>query len=308
MGVGFRDLLDAALDRTVAPGFSRIGYLARRGAWEALPRLDGRTVAVTGVTGGIGRATAEGLAGLGADLILLVRNTERGEEIAEELGGARVISCDLADLDSVRAAAAQIDTLHVLVNNAGVMPKERAFSPQGFELTFATNVLGTFALTEALLPVLEAGAPSRIITVSSGGMYGQRLDLDAIKGTTGSFNGVTAYAITKRAQVVLTDEWAHRLAGTGVSAYSMHPGWVDTGGLRDSLPGFARLTAPILRTPEQGADTIVWLAAADLPAGADGGFWHDRRERPEHRLPKTREQSGDGARLYDLCRSLTTES
>lgn len=308
LGVSIHDLVDSALDRAIAPGFSRIGYLARRRTWAELPRLDGRTVAITGATGGIGRATAQGLAALGADLVLLVRDTKRGAEVAEECGGARVVECDLADLASVRAAAAQLDTLHVLINNAGVMPAERTRSPDGFELAFATNVLGTFALTEALLPVLRAGAPSRIITVSSGGMYSQPLDLDAMQGTTGDYDGVRAYALTKRAQVVLTDEWAGRLRGTGVTAHSMHPGWVDTGGLQASLPGFARIAGPILRTPEQGADTILWLAAAPEPAETSGGFWHDRRLRPEHRLRKTREQPGDSARLYDLCRTLTTES
>ena len=309
VGVNLRDLADSALDLTIAPGFSRIGYLARHGAWDQLPRLDGRTVAVTGVTGGIGRATADGLAALGADLVLLVRNTKRGDEIAKELGGnARVVECDLADLDSVRAAAAQIDTLHVLVNNAGVLPAERSFSPQGFELTFATNLLGTFALTEALLPVLKAGAPSRIITVSSGGMYSAPLDLEALKGTTGDFDGVRAYALTKRAQVVLTHEWARRLEGTGVTVHSMHPGWVNTGGLQESLPRFSKVAGPILRTPEQGADTIVWLAAAAEPATTSGEFWHDRRVRTEHRVGKTRERPGDPERLYDLCHTLTTES
>lgn len=304
--------IDQALDVLVAPGFSKLGYAVRSRSWAQLPRLDGRTVAITGPTGGIGQAAAEGLAALGATLLLLVRNPEKGERLAGQLtaGGAqvRVIECDLADLASVRSAAAQIDQLHVLVNNAGVMPPERAESADGFELTFATNVLGMFALTEALIPVLQANAPARIITVSSGGMYGRKLDLNAVQGkgvSADDFSGVTAYAHTKRAEVVLSDEWARRLSGTGVTSHSMHPGWVDTPGLQDGLPGFARLTRPILRTPEQGADTIVWLAAAPPSEVTNGGFWHDRRARPEHRMPKTREEPGDAERLYDLCASLT---
>ncbi|MBO9534841.1 MAG: SDR family NAD(P)-dependent oxidoreductase [Solirubrobacteraceae bacterium] len=302
--------IDTALDTLVAPGFSRLGYAVRSRGWADLPRLDGRTVAITGPTGGIGEAAAEGLAALGASLILLVRNPEKGRALAAKLGGSpRVIECDLSDLASVRAAAAQIDELHVLINNAGVMPDAYATSADGFELTFATNVLGMFALTEALLPALKASAPGRIITVSSGGMYGQRLDVEAVQGTakTGEdFSGVRAYARTKRAEVVLSDEWARRLAGTGVSSYSMHPGWVNTPGLQQSLPGFARLTGPVLRTPEQGADTIVWLAAAPEAEVPSGGFWHDRRTRPEHRMRKTHEAPGDAARLYDLCTTLTT--
>lgn len=307
-------LADAAMDATVIPGFSRIGYAARARSWDPLPRLDGRTVAITGATGGIGRAAAEGLAQLGADLVLLVRNTEQGEQLAGRLARAgartaRVVRCDLADLACVRAAAAQIPALDVLINNAGVLPGERTLSPDGFELTFATNVLGTFALTEALLPALREGrVPGRIITVSSGGMYAKRLDLDALQGTSGEFDGVSAYAQTKRAEVVLTDVWAERLCGTGIVAHAMHPGWVDTPGIQDALPGFSRFAGPILRTPEQGADTILWLAAAPEPATTSGGFWHDRRERPKHRLPRTHEAPGDAERLYDLCRTLTTEA
>lgn len=300
-------LIDTTLDVTVAPGFSRIGYAIRSRSWADIPRLDGRTVAVTGATAGLGRATAAGFARLGADVILLVRDRARGAHVAEEIGGARVVECDLADLRSVRAAARQIDTLHVLVNNAGVLPAERTLSRDGFELTFATNVLGMFALTERLLGVLRADAPARIVNVSSGGMYSRRLDLEDLQATRGGFDGVRAYALTKRAEVVLTKEWARRLAGTGVTVHAMHPGWADTPGVQSSLPRFRRVTAPILRTAEQGADTILWLAAADEPAASSGGFWHDRRLRPEHRLPTTRERPGDAERLYEICRSLTAE-
>ena len=195
----------------------------------------------------------------------------------------------------------------MLVNNAGVLPPERTVSADGYELTFATNVLGMFALTEALLPVLTACAPARVINVSSGGMYSSRLDLDELQDPSGEFDGVRAYAQTKRAEVVLTHEWARRLAPTGVTVHAMHPGWADTPGVQSSLPRFRRLTAPILRTPAQGADTILWLATAEEPAAATGGFWHDRRRRPEHRLPTTRERPGDAERLYELCRELTAD-
>ncbi len=301
-------LADATLDLTVAPGFSRIGYELRSRSWSRLPRLDGRTVAVTGATAGLGRAAAAGLAELGADVVLLVRDTARGEQVAAEVGGARVVECDLASLTSVRAAAAQLDVLHVLINNAGVLPAARSASADGHELTFATNVLGMFALTEALLPVLQDHAPARVINVSSGGMYSSRLDLDELQDPSGEFDGVRAYAQTKRAEVVLTKEWARRLDGTGVTVHAMHPGWADTPGVQSSLPRFRRLTAPILRNAAQGADTILWLAAAEEAAAGSGGFWHDRRRRPEHRLPNTRERPGDAARLYDLCRTLTEES
>ena len=113
------------------------------------------------------------------------------------------------------------------------------------------------------------------------------------------------YARTKRAQVILTELWAKRLAGTGVVVHAMHPGWVDTPGVASSLPRFHRLTGPLLRSPEQGADTIVWLGAAAEPGESSGGFWHDRRRRPTHRVPWTRETPEDRERLWRECERLT---
>ena len=113
------------------------------------------------------------------------------------------------------------------------------------------------------------------------------------------------YARTKRAQVILTELWAKRLAGTGVVVHAMHPGWADTPGVASSLPRFHRLTGPLLRSPEQGADTIVWLGAAAEPGESSGGFWHDRRRRPTHRVPWTRETPEDRERLWRECERLT---
>jgi len=314
--VSLFSLLDRVLDATVLPGYSKAGYELRRLAWPERGRIDtdmtGKTVAVSGATGGLGRAAAIGFARLGARVLLIARDRGRGEEAARDIIVAarnpevRVVVCDLADLDSVRAAAAQIDEpLHALVNNAGVLPERRELSVDGFELTFATNVLGTFLLTELLTDVLAESAPSRIITVSSGGMYTRRLDLQDLQATKGDFDGARAYALTKRAEVALTRIWAERLADRGITAHAMHPGWVDTPGLSASLPRFHAVTKPILRSAEQGADTIVWLGAADHPGATTGLFWHDRRPRPTDRLPGTREHDGDAERLYATCRRLT---
>jgi dehydrogenase/reductase SDR family protein 12 len=165
----------------------------------------------------------------------------------------------------------------------------------------AGQVIGPYVLTTRLLPVLRASAPSRIITVSSGGMYAQRLDPDQVELGPDGYHGVTAYARAKRAQVALSAEWARRLAGTGVACHALHPGWVDTPGLAHSLPGFYRLMRPLLRSPDQGADTLCWLATADPELLDSGQFWHDRRPRPEYPLPWTAPaQPGAGARLWDL--------
>jgi NAD(P)-dependent dehydrogenase (short-subunit alcohol dehydrogenase family) len=309
-------LLDTVLDRTLA-GYTRLGPALRGRGWEPPPRMDGRTVLVTGATGGIGRAAAEAFAGLGARTLLLARDEGRGSRARDEIAAATgnddvaVVLCDLARLADVRAAADRVlvdeRRLDVLVNNAGVLPPERTLSEDGVELTFAVNVLAPFVLTEGLLPLLRASPPSRVITVSSGGMYAQRLGTD-LQSERGEYRGTKAYARTKRAEVVLTELWAQRHAGTGVVFHSMHPGWVGTAGVADSLPTFNRVMGPLLRDAEQGADTIVWLGAAEEPLRSNGRFWHDRRERPTHLRRGTRETEAERLGLWDALARLARQN
>jgi dehydrogenase/reductase SDR family member 12 len=309
-------LLDTALDLSVVGGYTSVGYRIRSRGWTALPRMGGKVVLITGATSGLGLAAADGYARLGATVWLAVRNRERGEDarasILEHRRNADVHLdlCDLSRLESVRRFAerfaAESPRLDVLVNNAGVLTQEREVSADGTELTLATNVIGPFLLTHLLIPVLERSAPSRIVNVSSGGMYTQKLRADDLQSEQEEFDGPTVYARTKRAEVVLTEMWAQRLAGTGVTTHAMHPGWADTAGVRSSLPGFYRVTRPLLRSPDQGADTIVWLGAAAEPAETSGGFWHDRRSRPTHLLPGTRETEADRRRLWDACVALSS--
>ena len=312
-------LLDTALDRTVIAGYTNVGYALRSRGWDddALRSLSGRSVLVTGATSGLGLAAAEGFARLGAAVTLVARDAARGErartQVAERTAGgeARLELCDLAKLASVRDLARRLDArgdrLDVLVHNAGVLPEERTLTEDGIELTFAVNVAAPFLLTRLLTEKLAASAPSRIITVSSGGMYTQRLHTDDLQNAHGEFNGTTAYARTKRAQVLLTEEWARRLADRGIVAHAMHPGWADTPGVSASLPRFYRVARPLLRSPAQGADTIVWLGAADEAAASSGGFWHDRRRRPTSLLPWTRATAADRSALWRECERLTSD-
>lgn len=309
--------LDTILDRAVLPGYTRVGYRLRADAWSAaeMQPMDGKVVLLTGGTSGLGLAAAEGFARLGATVWLAARGERRGERARAQIaacsprGEAHLGLCDLSDLKSVRQLAKrlgeELGRLDVLVNNASVLTSERTLSVDGIELTFATNVLGPFLLTNLLLPLLQQSRPARIVNVSSGGMYTQRVHPDDLQMAHEKFDGPTAYARTKRAQVILSELWAQRLRDTGIVAHAMHPGWADTPGLESSLPRFHALTKRLLRTPQEGADTIVWLGAAERPARSSGGFWHDRRERPTHRVPWTKQTSQDHERLWAECERLS---
>ncbi|GAA1953225.1 SDR family NAD(P)-dependent oxidoreductase [Amycolatopsis minnesotensis] len=303
-------LADALADRLIVPGYSKLGFLLRRGGWEDLPAnaLRGKRAIVTGAGSGLGKATAAGLAGLGAAVHLVVRDAAKGavarDEIAERVPGAEltVDVCDVSSAGSVRAFAAGFlaghDALDVLVHNAGVLPPERRETPDGDEITLATHVLGPFLLTGLLAGALRGSGDGRVVFVSSGGMYRAKLRDDDPQYTVGEYRGATAYARTKRMQVVLAGLWDREL--DGVAVHSMHPGWASTPGVTDSLPRFAKLMAPLLRSAEQGADTVVWLAA--VPGGRAGGrLWHDRAPRPPHYLSSTRESRAQRERLWAYC-------
>jgi dehydrogenase/reductase SDR family protein 12 len=305
--------VDLALEATVVPSFSRAGYLARHRldnwAEPAAGSMAGRVVVVTGVTGGLGAGIATALARLGATIWLLGRNHDRTAMIAEAVradapdADLRVAVADLARLSDVRAVAdtviAGTDRLDVLVHNAGVLMSRYEQTADGLETTAQVQVVAPFLLTSLLFPRLRETLGSRVITVSSGGMYAHRLDVDELTPEPESFKGVAAYARTKRAQVVLTREWARRTRESGVTFHATHPGWVDTPGLRSALPRFTRLMGPLLRSPQEGADTIVWLATDPAGAQVSGAFWHDRRPRSTVRLPWTVTREGEAGRLWE---------
>jgi dehydrogenase/reductase SDR family member 12 len=306
-------LVDAALELSVVGSYSRIGYAVRSRleGWLPPPRVDGRVALVTGGTSGIGRAIASSLAGLGASVVVVGRDQVRGIEVAREIVGASgnehvsFERADLSDLSAVRDIAARVarthDRLDVLVHNAGVLGRDYQRTDDGLELTVAVHVVGPFLLTQMLLPLLQASDAPRVITMSSGGMYTQRLDVGALDPIAGEYDGVRAYARAKRAQVELTRLWEQHEGPTGVRFVSMHPGWVATPGIESSLPSFNRLMRPILRTAEEGADTAVWLAASPDSQLARGRFWLDRHPRGEHRVPWTHAPPGEAARLWAWC-------
>jgi NAD(P)-dependent dehydrogenase (short-subunit alcohol dehydrogenase family) len=303
-------IIDTLLDRSIALGYGNVGLLARRRlpGWPAdPPRMDGAVVLVTGAASGLGLASAQGFARLGATVHALARNEARAaeavERIAESVPGAdaRPASCDLSDLNALRAYAGAfaqgVSRLDVLVNNAGAMPDERTYSADGHELMFATHVLAPMALTTLLAPAL-----GRVINVSSGGMYTESLPVADWESERTIYDPKRLYARTKREQIVITEFLAARLRGRGVVVHGMHPGWADTEGVRRWMPVFRTITRPIIRSPDQGADTIVWLGAAPEPAERTGLFWHDRRPRPTHyRLGGAPDSDTDRRALWRYC-------
>ena len=310
---------DDALEISVVGSFSRIGPVLRRRlfAWKPAPpmALAGRTALVTGPTSGLGRATALQLAELGARVLLAGRNEDRLVQLRDELVGRhgddrfRTVVVDMGSLASVRAAAARIATtesrLDVVVDNAGAIYPDRREGPDGIEATFAILAVAPFALVTELVPLLRRTPGSRVIAVTSGGMYAQRLDLGDLQSRRDPYDGTRAYARAKRAQVGLMREWARRSSATGVTFTAMHPGWVDTPGLAAALPTFYRSMRPLLRTVAEGIDTITWLAIHPEPGAVSGRLYLDRRSRPFDRVPGTRLTAEDRRELWDDVVELT---
>lgn len=293
-------ILDAVIEAPIVSSFSRIGYDVRSRAegWSdaATYDLTGKVVMLTGATSGIGLAAARVFAAAGATLVINGRRGKKNEVIVRELisssGNQNIshIAADMGNLAEVRALADTLlsnhDRIDVLVHNAGALSADRRVSPDGIEATVASQVVGPFLLTSLLLERLQATGDARVLTMSSGGMYGSGLTVSKLEMSNADYNGTEQYARAKRAQVTLNEMWA--VKHPDVYFHALHPGWVDTPGVDDALPGFAKIMGPVLRTPAQGADTLVWLAADDTPLTSNGKFWHDRGERNIHKLPSTR--------------------
>jgi dehydrogenase/reductase SDR family member 12 len=240
---------------------------------------------------------------------MLCRNRQRGlaavREVRARTGSRRVRLgvVDVSDAASIRRFVRSLaaPVVDVVVHNAGVLPDERTESAGGHELTFATHVLGPWLLTRLLLPRLRKSRDARVVFVASGGMYTQALSLRDWQWRARPYDGVVAYAQTKRMQVVLAELLAAEFNDSGICVNAMHPGWADTPAVRTSLPRFWNLMRRVLRTPAEGADTVVWLAASPAARGQTGHFWFDRQPRSTHLLPWTRETPQQRLALRKQC-------
>lgn len=287
--LGYRTLVPAAMR------FTERGYLAmpNKGLSDY---LDGKRVVITGATAGLGLAAACELSRLGAEVILVGRESLRLARAARQVrdfsGAAadkiRVLEAELSSLEEVRRISEVLNRsyphIDVLINNAGALFAEHGTTVDGHERALAINLLCPWLLTEQLLPALSRSR-GRVINVASGGMYLQPLRLDDMQYLNQPYDGSKAYARAKRALTAVTEYQAARHPEIFFS--SMHPGWAATPGVAKSLPAFNQRMQRWLRDARMGADTMVWLASSRAPLSASGKFWFDRRPAPTAVLPGT---------------------
>ncbi len=276
--------------------------------------MGGKTVLITGGTSGIGKASAVALAATGANVVIVGRSPERGEAALRDIKAqshseaVELVLADLSVQSEVRGLADEFlerhDRLDVLANNAGLVQSKRTETADGIETTLAINHLAPFLLTNLLLDRLKESAPSRVITVSSEAQRWGNIDFDDIQSRQ-KYRGFPVYGMTKLANIMFTYELAERLKGTFVAANCLHPGGVGTNFGRNNagpMALFFRAAKPFMRTPEQGADTLIWLASSPDVDGVSGKYFSDRKE------IEAKEIAHDPAarlRLWEISEELT---
>jgi len=273
-----------------ATSFTTIGYRARKIFWGRDDYdFTNQLWLVTGATGGIGRAATLIALKHGAKVIAVARNTEKLRELANDAGGNSdnliLEKVDLSLQSSVRGLVRKLSSgntkIDVLVNNVGILNRGHSRTSEGHETTYATNLLNHHLLTEGLIEGESLAPDARVINVASGGLYNVPLNTAYLDQSSEGYNGVAAYASHKRAQLALADYYQKVHADKGFRFYAMHPGWVDTEGVKTALASFRATFKLILRDGYQGADTIIWLGAT-APTEVVDKIWFDRKARYAH--------------------------
>lgn len=279
--------------------------------------MQGKTVLVTGANSGIGLEACVKMAGMGAQVVMVARDSRKGEAALADVrarSGSKTVSlllCNFASQAAIRSLAAEFlaryPRLDVLVNNAGLASVTQQRSVDGFELTFAVNHLGYFLLTNLLLDRLMLSAPARVVSVASRAHRRVTLDLDNLQSETGKYSSIQAYGRSKLCNVLFSNELARRLAGKGVTANCLHPGVVASNIWENASPPFylrpllAVAKRFLMITTEQGAETIIQLATGSSIEGQTGGYYEDQRRVEPARLARDPQLA---SRLWDASARL----
>lgn len=300
-----KDWINQLLDLTVIFSFDRSGFKRHCPDELKMVNLSGCNAIVTGATSGIGLAAVKWLTQAGMHSQVIGRDPDKLEKIFKSdffISSTTPHLLNMADLQHVyRFARNDVTTpIDLLIHNAGGMPESLTITKDGFEEMFASQVIGPFILTKTLADLGRLRPNCRIIFVSSGGMYLQKLDLSDLNFKNKNYNKYSGYANAKRAQVILCEMFSKKYREYLFS--SMHPGWVDTPGVRSSMPIFKRLLNKRLRSPQEGADTILWLATADdYP---NGKFWFDRKQAKDAIFNLNRSKNDENEFLWKYCHEL----
>jgi dehydrogenase/reductase SDR family member 12 len=306
------------LDASIVYSFDKRGYLRHESSYfdpKDIPHsVSNKNIVITGGTGGIGRALVKQCAKLGFRVWLCCRNLDKAESLHSELLSEglddnfwNVIHMDLSDLTSVKKGVRILQdiSIDVLIHNAGILPTESAVCDvNGFWVEKATivNLIAPYMMNK-ILEESSFSKSTRVIWISSGGMYPVKLNLSLLQSPMKHFNGVQLYAQTKRAEVILAQEVAK---DNNHISLSMHPGWVDTEGVQNSIPRFYEWSKKNLRTTYQGADTMLWLSVVRESKVRNGGFYFDRDCKNTYVIPFTKESSKQRIELLQWLDSLTS--
>lgn len=300
------------LDKSILFSFGSVGFKRHQKAFKEdnFRSVKEKVICITGGTSGIGLATARELAKRGAVLHLIGRDEEKGklsvEYLKNECENVEVYfhKLDMGESKKVEEWAINQapNYIDVLINNAGAMPQKILRNQNDQESIFSSQVTGHFVLTRTLLNEEKMNPESRVIFVSSGGMYLKKLNLEDVHFKKKKYNAYQAYSNAKRSLVILNHLFADRFREEDCRFSAMHPGWVDTPALKSYMPWFYKIMTGQLRNSEQGADTILWLALTD-DVYPSGQFWFDRKKAEEHLISWTKETEEEREALWNYCKS-----